>query len=43
VDATGGPASFRGGPAAVKDDEVRDAIRGLGADGSVDAALATAV
>ncbi|MGW0843234.1 aminoglycoside phosphotransferase family protein [Streptomyces sp. NPDC002787] len=43
VDATGGPVSFRGGPVAAEDDEVRDAIRGLGADGAVDAALATAV
>ncbi|MDX3619114.1 aminoglycoside phosphotransferase family protein [Streptomyces europaeiscabiei] len=43
VDATGGPVSFRGGPVSANDDEVRNAIRGLGADGSVDAALATTV
>lgn len=41
IDATGGPRSFRGGPATVHDDYVRMAIRELGADGTVDAAEAT--
>ncbi|MFC9243211.1 aminoglycoside phosphotransferase family protein [Streptomyces sp. NPDC057136] len=42
VDATGGPAGFRGGPVSTRDTEVRDAIRDLGADGTVDADLAAA-
>ncbi|MFI2370812.1 aminoglycoside phosphotransferase family protein [Streptomyces sp. NPDC018833] len=42
VDAAGGPASFRGGPVRTRDDEVRAAIRDLGADGTVDAEAATA-
>ncbi|MET9604945.1 aminoglycoside phosphotransferase family protein [Streptomyces sp. NPDC006512] len=42
VDATGGPRSFRGGPLAGRDDDVRAAIRELGADGTVDADTATA-
>ncbi|MFG2998521.1 aminoglycoside phosphotransferase family protein [Streptomyces sp. NPDC048340] len=41
VDATGGPASYRGGPVATRDADVREAIRALGADGTVDADLAT--
>jgi aminoglycoside phosphotransferase (APT) family kinase protein len=41
-DATGGPPSFRGGPIGIKDHDVRIAIRDLGADGMVDADLATA-
>ncbi|BBC36545.1 hypothetical protein SGFS_078390 [Streptomyces graminofaciens] len=43
VDAIGGPVSFRGGPVGVEDRWVRDAIRELGADGSVDAVAATAL
>ncbi|MFB7224948.1 aminoglycoside phosphotransferase family protein [Streptomyces sp. NPDC056227] len=43
VDATGGPASFRGGPVRTRDDDVRAAIRDLGADGTVDATAAGAV
>ncbi|MFE9018659.1 aminoglycoside phosphotransferase family protein [Streptomyces sp. NPDC007808] len=43
VDATGGPPSFRGGPVAEQDVYVRAAIRDLGAAGTLDAALATAV
>ncbi|MEU8679028.1 aminoglycoside phosphotransferase family protein [Streptomyces sp. NPDC048560] len=42
VDATGGPAGFRGGPVSSRDADVRAAIRHLGADGTVDADLATA-
>ncbi len=41
-DATGGPPSFRGGPISTRDDDVRTAIRDLGADGTVDADAATA-
>jgi aminoglycoside phosphotransferase (APT) family kinase protein len=41
-DTTGGPPSFRGGPVSTLDDDVRTAIRGLGADGTVDAGVATA-
>ncbi|MFE9094056.1 aminoglycoside phosphotransferase family protein [Streptomyces sp. NPDC007264] len=43
ADATGGPASWRGGPVAANDPYVRAAIRDLGADGTVDAAAATAL
>ncbi|MGW5665758.1 aminoglycoside phosphotransferase family protein [Streptomyces sp. NPDC003758] len=43
VDASGGPASWRGGPVAANDAYVRAAIRDLGADGTVDAAAATAL
>ncbi|MEU3911619.1 aminoglycoside phosphotransferase family protein [Streptomyces sp. NPDC029721] len=43
VDATGAPASFRGGPVATRDEGVRAAIRDLGADGTHDAAAATAL
>jgi len=42
-DATGGPPSFRGGPIAARDAEVRDAIEALGTDGTIDADVATAV
>ncbi|MFF2044354.1 aminoglycoside phosphotransferase family protein [Kitasatospora sp. NPDC058170] len=42
VDATGAPPSFRGGPLGPNDEEVRAAIRDLGADGIVDATAATA-
>ncbi|MEW1830237.1 aminoglycoside phosphotransferase family protein [Streptomyces sp. NPDC088196] len=42
VDATGGPSSFRGGPVGAQDADVRKAIEDLGADGTHDAALATA-
>lgn len=42
VDATGGPASFRGGSVSTRETDVRSAIRDLGADGTVDADLATA-
>ncbi|MER6128237.1 phosphotransferase [Streptomyces sp. NPDC001795] len=38
ADATGGPASWRGGPVAANDAYVRAAIRDLGADGTVDVA-----
>ncbi len=41
-DATGGPPSFRAEPVSTRDDDVRAAIRSLGADGTLDAALATA-
>ncbi|WSU69696.1 aminoglycoside phosphotransferase family protein [Streptomyces sp. NBC_01102] len=41
VDATGGPTSFRGGPVATRDTDVRAAIRDLGADGTVNADAAT--
>ncbi|WP_413757110.1 aminoglycoside phosphotransferase family protein [Streptomyces sp. MMBL 11-3] len=41
VDAVGGPPSWRGGP-LTDDDHVRAAIRGLGADGTLDAARASA-
>jgi aminoglycoside phosphotransferase (APT) family kinase protein len=43
IDATGGPPSFRGGPVSDLDERVRGEIRALGADGTVDADLATAV
>lgn len=44
VDATGGPMSYRGGPVGADgDSDVRDAIRDLGADGVLDAELATEV
>lgn len=43
ADATGGPASWRGGPVAASDAYVRAAIRDLGADGTVDEAAATAL
>ncbi|WP_329621940.1 aminoglycoside phosphotransferase family protein [Streptomyces sp. NBC_01255] len=43
VDATGGPASSRGGPVtAWEEGHMPGAIRALGADGTVDAELATA-
>ncbi|MDV5147471.1 aminoglycoside phosphotransferase family protein [Streptomyces sp. SBC-4] len=42
VDATGGPASFRGGPVtAWEEGNMPGAIRALGADGTVDPELAT--
>jgi aminoglycoside phosphotransferase (APT) family kinase protein len=43
IDATDGPPSFRGGPVSMLDERVRREIRDLGADGAVDADLATAV
>jgi aminoglycoside phosphotransferase (APT) family kinase protein len=43
VGATGGPASWRGGPVAANDTHVRAAIRDLGAAGALDAAAATAL
>lgn len=43
VDATDGPASHRAGPLHVRDDDSRQAIRDLGADGVLDAARATAL
>jgi aminoglycoside phosphotransferase (APT) family kinase protein len=43
ADATGGPASWRGGPVGANDAHVRAAIRDLGAEGRVDAAAATAL
>jgi aminoglycoside phosphotransferase (APT) family kinase protein len=42
IDGTGGPPSFRGGPVSALDSRVRGEIRDLGADGTVDAGLATA-
>ncbi|MGZ4589738.1 MAG: aminoglycoside phosphotransferase family protein [Actinomycetes bacterium] len=43
VDATGGPQSYRGGPMSASDGEAtRAAIRGLGAEGMIDAEAATA-
>jgi aminoglycoside phosphotransferase (APT) family kinase protein len=42
IDPTGGPPSFRGGPVVALDERVRREIRDLGADGTVDADLATA-
>lgn len=42
VDSAGGPPSFRGGPVRTREDDVRAAIRDLGADGTVDADAATA-
>lgn len=42
VDAADGPTSFRGGPVSTREDDVRAAIRDLGADGTVDADVATA-
>ncbi|HEX5302904.1 MAG TPA: aminoglycoside phosphotransferase family protein [Streptosporangiaceae bacterium] len=43
LDATGAPPTpFRGGPLSTLDDRVRGAIRGLGADGTIDPHLATA-
>ena len=42
IDATGGPRSFRGGPVRTRDDDVRAAIRDLGAEGTLDADSATA-
>ena len=42
IDATGGPRSFRGGPVSTRDDDVRAAIRNLGADGTIDRQAATA-
>ncbi|MFD3700301.1 phosphotransferase [Streptomyces sp. NPDC058646] len=41
-DATGGPPSWRGVPLSTRDEEVRAAVRDLGADGTPDAAAATA-
>ena len=41
-DATAGPPSFRGGPISTHDDDVRAAIRDLGADGALDVHAATA-
>ncbi|MFD3618285.1 aminoglycoside phosphotransferase family protein [Streptomyces sp. NPDC058676] len=43
VDATGGPASWRGGPLTGNDESVRAAIDDMGADGTIDGAAATAV
>jgi aminoglycoside phosphotransferase (APT) family kinase protein len=43
ADATGGPPSWRGGPVAANDADVRAAIRDLGADGTVDGDAATAL
>ncbi len=43
IDPTGGPPSFRGGPVSTLEDRVRHEIRDLGADGTVDPDLATAV
>ncbi|WP_331738045.1 aminoglycoside phosphotransferase family protein [Streptomyces sp. NBC_01276] len=40
VDTTGAPRSFRGGRVDTADDEVRAAIRDLGADGTLDAGAA---
>ncbi|MFE2143749.1 aminoglycoside phosphotransferase family protein [Streptomyces sp. NPDC059456] len=42
VGTAGAPRSFRGGPVDTADDEVRAAIRDLGADGTHDAEAATA-
>lgn len=43
VDATGGPASFRGGPVtAWEEGAMAPAVRALGADGTLDADLVTA-
>jgi aminoglycoside phosphotransferase (APT) family kinase protein len=41
-DGTGGPPSFRGGPVSTREGDVRAAIDHLGADGTVDAAVAAA-
>ncbi|MEV7727617.1 aminoglycoside phosphotransferase family protein [Streptomyces sp. NPDC087917] len=43
IDATGGPFSFRGGPVSTRDESVREAIRDLGSDGTVDGDAATAL
>ncbi|KOU56825.1 phosphotransferase [Streptomyces sp. MMG1533] len=43
VDATDGPVSWRGGPVVGNDESVRAAIDDMGADGTLDAAAATAV
>lgn len=43
IETTGGPPSFRGGPVSTLENRVRTEIRALGADGSVDADLASAV
>ncbi|MEV0532774.1 aminoglycoside phosphotransferase family protein [Kitasatospora sp. NPDC050463] len=42
IDASDAPPSYRGGWVGTRDHEVRAAIRGLGADGAVDADAATA-
>ncbi|MER6782497.1 MULTISPECIES: aminoglycoside phosphotransferase family protein [unclassified Streptomyces] len=42
IGTSGAPRSFRGGPVGTADDEVRAAIRDLGADGTLDAEAATA-
>jgi aminoglycoside phosphotransferase (APT) family kinase protein len=42
IDASGAPWSFRGGAVSTLDDRVRADIRDLGADGTVDADVATA-
>ncbi len=42
IDATGAPASFRGGPISARDEDIRATVRNLGANGLVDADLATA-
>jgi aminoglycoside phosphotransferase (APT) family kinase protein len=41
IDTTGAPPSFRGGPVNALDDRVRAEIRDLGADGTLDAEVAT--
>ncbi|MCN9239583.1 aminoglycoside phosphotransferase family protein [Streptomyces sp. RY43-2] len=43
VDAAGGPPSWRGGPVAENDADVRAAVHDLGADGTVDGRAATAL
>ncbi|MGW4082296.1 aminoglycoside phosphotransferase family protein [Streptomyces sp. NPDC004822] len=43
VDAAGGPPSYRGGPVRAGDADVRNAIRDLGAAGTLDARAATEV
>lgn len=43
VDATVGPPSYRGTPPGGNDEYVRQAIRDLGSDGTIDPALATEV
>ena len=41
-DGTGGPPSFRGGPIGARDGDLSATIRALEADGTADAAVATA-
>ncbi|HEX5543109.1 MAG TPA: aminoglycoside phosphotransferase family protein [Micromonospora sp.] len=42
IDAAGGPTSFRGGPVRTIEEYVRPALHSLGADGTIDGAMAAA-